>query len=90
MKIEPIDEKHFAPAFVYFKGGEYMVLHYVQAARDHKELKDEGWEHVLTIEPILFIQNIMNNENYLSEFRKVQEIKTSINQKLKTNVRKPD
>lgn len=86
MKIEPIDEKHFAPAFMYFKGGAYLVLHYIQAYKHDKELKAEGWEHVLTIEPILFVQNIMNNENYLSEFRNVQEIKTSINQKLKNKM----
>jgi len=75
MKIEPIDEKYISPAFIYIKGDEIKCLHYIQAAQHDKQLKSEGWKHTATVEPIEFIQNILNDPEYLNEFRQIQAVK---------------
>lgn len=61
IKIELLPEKDFVAAFVYEKQGEYKVLYYQQAAKHDADLKKQGWKLEKTIEPVEFIQDVLNN-----------------------------
>ena len=54
-----LDEKDFTPFFIYEKGSEVEVLHFKQAAIQHKKLLAAGWRHTETIEPLAWINELL-------------------------------
>lgn len=54
-----LDEKDFTPFFIHEKGSEVEVLHFKQAAIQHKKLLAAGWRHTETIEPLAWINELL-------------------------------
>ena len=66
MEIELLGEKDFCPFFIYSKKGKCKVLHFKQAAKHHKELIINGWKHTGTIEPLHWIEGVLNDNKVLT------------------------
>lgn len=55
--------------FIYAKEKEVKVLTHSEACEEHKNLIKEGWAHTTTMNPYLFINNLLllNNEEIIKE-----------------------
>jgi len=42
---------------------EWKVLNHENAKREHEILIKEGWKHNATIDPVIYIENYLNNIN---------------------------
>jgi hypothetical protein len=66
MEIDLLNEKDFCPFFIYSKNGKCKVLHFKQAAKHHNDLLKAKWKHTGTIEPLHWIQGVLNDDKVLT------------------------
>jgi len=57
-----LKENDFVPFFIYKRYTVFDVLHYKQAAQSHNSLINSGWKHIATIEPLQWIESLLNDD----------------------------
>ena len=53
--------------YVYVKGNKIKVLDHDTALKTHRDILVDGWKHTNTINPCLWIENLYNDTDDLSE-----------------------
>ena len=65
--------------FVYAKNGKIKALSLYFAQKDDTKLREDGWVHTATIDPILWLNKLCNDcDNVLKEISELKGLKPII------------
>lgn len=49
--------------FIYEKSGKYRCLSLNTPRQKHNDLLSTGWKHLETVDPVLYIESLLNRDN---------------------------
>ena len=70
--------------FVYAKNGKIKALSLYFAQKDDTKLREDGWVHTATIDPILWLNKLCNDcDNVLKEISELKGLKPILSPSIK-------